>query len=150
MPVNEETVSVGRAPQEVFDYISRPENLPVWDSSILEAEQIGSDPLQVGTRWRGASKILGRRFDWTVELVELRPPTRMTSRSVEGKVSFTVTYTLEPDGGGTRLTYRVESGSGLGGVFGRLADPMVEKAHSRTVRANLGTLAELLEQGPEA
>jgi NADPH:quinone reductase-like Zn-dependent oxidoreductase len=29
-------------------------------------------------------------------------------------------------------------------VFGRLADPIVEKAQRRTVRANLDTLAELL------
>lgn len=28
--------------------------------------------------------------------------------------------------------------------FGRLADPFIEKAQSRTVRANLETLAELL------
>jgi hypothetical protein len=34
----------------------------------------------------------------------------------------------------------------LGGVFGRLADPLVEKVQRRTVRANLDTLAELLTQ----
>jgi len=98
----------------------------------------------VGTRWRGVSKILGRRSEWTTELTELQPPVRTVSRAVEGKLQFTVTNTLQPENAGTLYTYRVEADSGLGGVFGRLADPIVEKAQRRTARANLDTLAELL------
>lgn len=144
MPVVEENVSIGRPPEEVFDYLNTAENLPVWDSSVLEAEQLDSEPLAVGTRWRGASKILGRRFEWTTEVTELEPPTRLVSRAVAGKLSFTVTNTLRPENGGTRFTYRVDAATGLGGIFGRLSDPIVEKAQRRTVRANLDTLAELL------
>ena len=144
MPVVEESVFIARSPQEVFDYLTVVENLPVWDSSIMQAEQPDAGPVGVGTRWRGVSKILGRRFEWTTEVTDLQPPTRISSRAVEGKPQFTVTNTLQPENGGTRFTYRVDAESGLGGVFGRLADPIVEKAQRRTVRANLDTLAELL------
>jgi uncharacterized protein YndB with AHSA1/START domain len=144
VPTVEETVFISRTPEEVFDYVSTAQNLPVWDSSILEAEQIDSGQVRVGTRWRGVSKILGRRFEWTTEMVELDPPTTTVSRAVEGKLNFTVTNTYQPEAGGTRFTYKVEAESGLGNIFGRLADPMVEKAQRRTVRANLDTLAELL------
>ena len=41
---------------------------------------------------------------------------------------------------------KVEAESGLGGIFGKLSDPIVENAQRRTVRSNLGTLAELLAQ----
>ena len=92
------------------------------------------------------SAILGRRFEWTTELTEFDRPRRSSSRSVEGKLQFTVTILLEPADGGTRFTYRVDAASGLGGVFGRLADPFVERAQARTVRANLETLAELLRR----
>jgi hypothetical protein len=34
-------------------------------------------------------------------------------------------------------------------VFGKLADPFVQKAHTRTVRANLETLADLLAEHPD-
>ena len=146
MPVIEEEVHVARPPQEVFDYLIVAENLVVWDSSILEVEQVTSGPVQVGTRWRGVSKILGRRFEWTTEVTELESPTRSTTRAVEGKLRFTVTYALQPDNGGTRFTYKVEADPGLGGIFGRLTDPLVEKAQRRTVRGNLDTLAELLTQ----
>lgn len=37
---------------------------------------------------------------------------------------------------------------GLGGVFGKLADSLVERAQGRTVRANLETLAEWLAEHP--
>lgn len=150
MPVVEESVVIARPPEEVFDYLAKADNLPVWDSSIVQAEQVGAGPVGVGTRWRGASKILGRRFEWTTELTEFDRPRRSSSRSVEGKLQFTVTIRLEPADGGTRFTYRVDAASGLGGVFGRLADPFVERAQARTVRANLETLAELLAKGSQA
>ncbi len=144
MPVIDESVFISRSPQEVFDYVCRAENLPVWDSSIMETEQLDPGPIRVGTRWRGASKILGRRFEWTTEVTELKPGARISSRAVEGKLHFTVTNTLQPENDGTRFSYRVEADSGLGGVFGRLTDPIVEKVQGRTIRANLDTLAELL------
>jgi uncharacterized membrane protein len=146
VPVVEEEVFIARSVEEVYDFVATAENLPVWDSSIMEAERLGSGPMEVGARWRGVSKILGRRFEWTTEVTELEYPTRMTSRAIEGKLQFEVTNTFEARDGGTRFTYKVEAASGLGGVFGRLADPIVEKAQGRTVRANLDTLAELLTQ----
>jgi uncharacterized membrane protein len=149
MPVVEESVVIARPPEAVFDYLAQADNLPEWDSSIVHADQVGAGPVGVGTRWRGISKILGRRFEWTTEITEFDRPRRSSSRSVEGKLQFTVTIMLEPADGGTRFTYRVDAASGLGGVFGRLADPIVERAQARTVRANLETLAELLAKNSE-
>lgn len=145
MPVVEEKVYVAQPPEVVFAYLSQPETVPTWDTSIVSAEQVGSGPLTTGTRWRGVSKIMGRKFNWVTEVTELSPPTAMTSRSVEGDLTFTVTYSLQPAGtGGTQLTYRVDAESGLGGVFGRFGDPLVQRAQSRTVRANLARLADAL------
>jgi len=52
--------------------------------------------------------------------------------------------------GGTQYTYRAEAESGLGGIFGRLGDPIVQRAQARTIRANLETLAEMLTAEPGA
>ena len=79
MPTIKESVLITRSPEEVFDFLDTASNLPVWDSSIIEAK-------------------------------------------------------------------KVEAESGLGGIFGKLSDPIVENAQRRTVRSNLGTLAELLAQ----
>jgi len=48
MPVVEETVFIGRPPQEVFDFIVNAENLPVWDVSVVEAEQLDDASPGVG------------------------------------------------------------------------------------------------------
>lgn len=150
MPVIEESVFIACPPHEVFDFVVKPENLPVWDSSIIRATQVGDEPIGVGTRADGSSKIMGRHFDWTVTVEEFDPPRRYRSRSTGGTLEFSVTNVLEPAEGGTTLTYRIDAASGLGGVFGRLADPFVARAQGRTVRANLETLAELLADNPDS
>ncbi|MHA7224049.1 SRPBCC family protein [Arthrobacter sp. RHLT1-20] len=144
MPVIEESVFIARPPQAVFDFLAAPENIPVWDSSVVKAEQQGSGPVGPGSRARGTSKIVGRLFDWTVEVTEFDPPGRLTQKAVEGKMEFTVTNILQAAEGGTKYTYRIDAASGLGGIFGKLADPFIEMAQARTVRANLATLAEYL------
>ncbi|MEW9872828.1 SRPBCC family protein [Arthrobacter sp. HS15c] len=150
MPVVEESVYISRPPADVFNFVSKNENIPVWDSSVVHAETVGGVPEAVGTRAQGTSKILGRKFDWAAEITEFQPPTRVVSRSVEGQaMEFTITTNLVPEGEGTRLTYRIDAASGLGGVFGKLADKLVEKAQARTVHANLETLSELLAEHPE-
>jgi carbon monoxide dehydrogenase subunit G len=149
MPVVEESVVIALPPEEAFAFLIKPENIPVWDSSVLKAEQEGTDPIGMGTRTRGTSKIMGRRFDWTSEVVEFDPPRRCVNQSVGGSLEFSITELFEPVDGGTRFTYRIDAGSGLGGVFGRLADPLVERAQARTVRASLENLAELLAERPD-
>jgi uncharacterized membrane protein len=146
MPVIDETVTIARPSDEVFDFMILAENLPRWDSSMLECAQVGGGPVTVGTRYRGASKILGRRIEWTTEVVELVPGVRATSRSVEGPLTFTVSYEVSGSPAGTDLRYRLAAESGLGGAFGRAMEPIVQRAQAKVVRANLGRLASLLEQ----
>ena len=144
MPSIEERIEIARSPEEVFDYLVQAEKLPVWDVSVVKAEEVGAGPTGLGTRTAGASKIMGRQFDWTTEVTEFDRPSRVTYTSVDGRVQFCASYVLEAAGDGTRLTSRIDAESGLGGVFGRLADPFIANVQARTMRANLDTLAELL------
>jgi uncharacterized membrane protein len=146
MPVIDETVTIARPSNEVFDFLMLAENLPRWDTSMLECAQVGGGPVTVGTRYRGASKILGRRIEWTTEVVELVPGASATSRSVDGPLTFTVTYEVSGSPEGTTLRYRLAAESGLGGAFGRAMEPIVQRAQGKVVRANLGRLTGLLEQ----
>ena len=146
MPVIDQSVVIARPPAEVFDFLAHAENLPLWDSSMLECVQVGSGPVGVGTRYQGASKILGRRLEWTTEVTDFQPGRRSASRSVEGPLTFQVSYEVAPDGAGTNLRYRIEADAGLGGAFGRAMEPIVQKAQGKVVAANLAKLAGLLER----
>lgn len=147
MPVVEQSVVIARPASEVWDFLLVAENWPSWDASIIECTQTTEGDPGVGTKWSGVGRILGKRFDWVSEFTEYRPPLATESKAVEGKIGFTVRTTLEEVDGGTLFTYRNDSDSGLGGVFGKLADPLVTKAYSRTVRASLDNLADLLATG---
>jgi uncharacterized membrane protein len=146
MPVIDETVVIARPADEVFDFLMIATNLPRWDSSMLECVQVGGEAVTVGTRYRGASKILGRRIEWTTEVVEFVPGVRAASQSVEGSLTFTVSYEVSAAPAGTTLRYRLAAESGLGGAFGRAMEPIVQRAQTKVVRANLDTLTSLLEQ----
>ncbi|GAB2707774.1 SRPBCC family protein [Arthrobacter bambusae] len=150
MPITDESIVIPVPPEEVFDYLNDPTHLAEYDATILTSELEGDGPVRVGSRFKGTSKILGRTFDWVVEVTENERPTKQVVKSVEGKIDFTGTYTMTPEDAGTRLNYRLESGAGLGGVFGRVADVLVNKAYARQMRANLATLAEILTEHKES
>jgi uncharacterized membrane protein len=145
MPVIDETVTIHAPLAAVFDYLVDGENLPAWDSSITECVRIGPRPIEAGIRYRGASKIMGRRIEWTTEVVELVAGVRVASRSVDGPLKFSVRYELAETPDGTSVRYLLVADSGLGGAFGRVMEPLVEKAQTKVVRANLATLAGRLE-----
>ena len=48
MPVVEESVVIARPPQEVFDFVSKFQNVAVFDSSVTASEQVAW--------WRGPPK----------------------------------------------------------------------------------------------
>lgn len=146
MPVIDQTVVIARQPAEVFDFLVHAENLPLWDSSMLECAQLGTGPVGVGTRYHGASRILGRRIEWTTEVTDFQPGVRSESRSVTGPLTFRVSYTVTAAAAGTSLRYRIEADAGLGGAFGRAMEPIVQKAQGKVVAANLAKLTSLLEQ----
>jgi uncharacterized membrane protein len=144
MPTTEESVVIARPIKDVWEYLNVPENWPEWESSMLECKQVGEGPIGVGTRLRGVNRVLGRKVEWVSEFTEYDEPHLFKAKSVESKFGFTNSGKLEETDGGTRFTYRLDSETGLGGIWGKIADPIVAKAYSRIVRASLDNLAELL------
>jgi hypothetical protein len=146
MPVIDETIVIASSVDEVFDFLAIAGNLPRWDSSMLECAQVGGGPVAVGTRFRGASLVLGRRIEWTTEVTEFVPGARMASKSVDGPPTFTTCYEVSASPTGTTLRYCLAAESGLSGAFGRAIEPIVHRGQTKVVRANLGTLASLLQR----
>ncbi|HZJ07756.1 MAG TPA: SRPBCC family protein [Nocardioidaceae bacterium] len=145
MPSVEKSIVIDRSREEVWSFLTITENLPAFESQMTHVKQVTDGEVGLGTRWEGATNVLGRIIEWTIEVVEFDPPTRSRMKSVEGKLPFEITYALTPSGSGTHFTYRLEAESGLGGLFGKLTDPLVERAQARTVNTNLANLKELLE-----
>jgi Polyketide cyclase / dehydrase and lipid transport len=146
MPVIDESIVITRPAGVVFDFLVTARNLPRWDSSVLECAQVGIGAVTVGTRYRGASLVLGHRVGWTTQVTEFVPGARMTSQSVGGSLKFAVCYDVSAAPAGTTVRYRLAAESGLDGTFGRAIEPIVHRGQTKVVRANLDRLASLLAQ----
>ena len=62
-------IIIGRPVEEVFDVVADERNEPRYNPRLLWVEKISSGPISRGTRFRAATKTMGRPFEMTIELV---------------------------------------------------------------------------------
>jgi uncharacterized protein YndB with AHSA1/START domain len=78
----EQTFSVRRPPEVVFDYLTNPSNLAEWQTSKTSVEQLTDGPPRLGTRVRERTKGPGgREFEQLVEFTEFVRPSSYTCTS---------------------------------------------------------------------
>ena len=82
----DQQVLVERPIAEVFAYLSHFENIPQWESGILEANQLSPGPLGVGARGRDVRQFFGKRTETTYEVTEHDPPRKFAVRSLSSPV----------------------------------------------------------------
>lgn len=138
----EDSVVVERPPEEVFAYLTDPDNLPEWQASALEARQESPGAMTAGTRIREVRKFLGKRMETIVEVTAYEPGKQFSLKVVSGPVPFHVRQSFHPVEGGTKIDVVIE---GEPGGFFRLAEPLVVRAVGRELANNLATLKDVLE-----
>ncbi len=147
MPRVEESITINRPADEVFDFVTTPENDGLWSATAVERHRETEGPIDVGSRIKAVDKFLGRRIESTFEVTEHEPGRRSSIR-LSGPFAATGTYILDPMNGATRFRWLMEAAPGLGGVFlGRATDPIVTFFFRRRLRFDLRRLKEVLE-GP--
>ena len=136
----EHEVEIERAPEDVYAFLSDPENLPKWQHEVLEVR------LESDTRFTEVRTFIGRRVESTIEIIAAEPGREFSIRSGVGPVHFAVRHLLEPAGEGTRLRVMGES-EGAGGIF-KLGGRLLHRAVERRAREDFRRLKELLESEP--
>lgn len=131
---------------EVWEYCIDPNNVVVWLPGIEACEPATPGPCGVGTVWRGRYRFLGVARNWHGEFTRFDPEKGTEFRSDRGGYTGVARTSFESTDEGVRLTYHDEAESGLGGVFGKFADPVVSKAYTRALRASLQILADVLDR----
>jgi uncharacterized membrane protein len=136
-------VTINRPRAEVFAYLARFENIPLWNYAISETRQLTSGQVGVGTRYRQL-RTLPSRSEEEFEVVEFEPDRRL---SLDGDLALfhgRVSYDLEAAGESTTLTNSMDlQASGAMNLVAQLATRRVQSA----VAENLGVLKALLENG---
>ena len=128
------TLTIDRAPADVFAYLADFENLSAWNYAIASTRKLDDGPVGVGSRYAQV-RTVPKHSEESFEVVEFDPVSRLGIRGRFAVFPGELSYLIEPDGSGTRLTNTVS----LNGP--RLAARPIRSA----VAANLGVLKQLLE-----
>jgi uncharacterized membrane protein len=136
----EMAVHIDRPVGEVFAYMSDLTNVPEWNSMIEEASASES-PIKIGTQVHLRQRVLGRRLDTTMTIVEHEPNKRI-AYSFDKPLAGRGIETYEPEDQGTRLVQVMEAEAG--GFF-RIAEPIAARIFQRQQQANLEAVKEILE-----
>ena len=144
MSVDVETAVVIDRPVEVVAaYAANPTNAPEWYDNIESVDWKTPPPAVVGSQVAFVARFLGRRLEYTYELVELVPGERLVMRTAQGPFPMETTYTWAPAGAAsTRMTLR-NRGEPAG--FSKLLAPVMAPAMRRANRKDLAKIKAIFE-----
>ena len=130
--------------QTVSSFAANPDNAPIWYENIKSVEWKTAPPLRVGSRVAFVAHFLGRRMEYTYEVVDHVPGERLTMRTAEGPFPMETTYQWTSAGDGrTRMTLR---NRGNPNGFSRWLAPIMAFAMRRANRKDLALLKYRLEK----
>jgi len=136
-------IVIDRPLAEVSGYAADPSNAPTWYVNIDSVEWKTPPPATTGSLVAFVARFLGRRLEYTYELVELVPGERLVMRTQEGPFPMVTTYTWTAvDESSTRMTLR-NRGEPAG--FTKLAAAPMATAMRRANRKDLVNLKRILE-----
>lgn len=146
VPVDVHTEIIIDAPRDaVAAYASDPDNAPQWYVNIRSVEWRTPPPLAMGSRLAFTAVFLGRRLEYTYEVVEHDPGRRFVMRTAEGPFPMETTYTWhDAPSGSTRMTLR-NRGEPVG--FAKVTAPVMARAMRAANRKDLQRLKENVEAG---
>jgi uncharacterized protein YndB with AHSA1/START domain len=135
--------TINRPLEEVAAYVADPSNAPEWYVNIASAQWKTPPPLQLGSRFAFIARFMGRRLEYTYEVVDFVPRERLVMRTAEGPFPMETTYTWQAVANGeTRMTLR---NRGEPSGFARVAAPVMAAAMRRANEKDLRKLRAVLE-----
>jgi carbon monoxide dehydrogenase subunit G len=139
----EVSIVINRPVDEVFASLSDLEKNVMWRSGTVEAQQISTGPIGVGTTYRMVNSVFGRRLEGEAEVTEFEPNRKFVTKTRSG-YSIEAERIFEVVEGGTRVTFVVNAD--LAGFF-QLAEPLVAGMGKRRLESDVADLKDLIESG---
>jgi uncharacterized membrane protein len=150
----EHSVTIYRAVEGVFAFVSDFGNLPQWQSKVVEVSRTPQGPAagvgatyRVVVRRRSPFLLLVRRFETTYEITEYEPNRKVGFEGGLGPAGIRLKGELifEPVEGGTTIVAVLELNGPEGVLLNRLALPLYARTVERELQTDLARLKYLLE-----
>jgi len=136
------TISVPKAPGEVFPWLLDEDKVPQWTTRLQNYEVLGSGAIARGTRIRQVLTVSGQALDIEIEITRFEPPGFAESRFSTNGMDVETTYALRANGDGTELTQTLDGKAN--GFKARLLLPVVQPKLEEKIAEDLARLRELL------
>jgi uncharacterized protein YndB with AHSA1/START domain len=139
----EESIEIKCPVDKVFTYTTDAKNWPRWQSIIQEAEQTSQGPTNVGTTFKGVSRMMGRSMKWTGIATEYESNKKWSKNITCGSMAIKEHVIYNPiEGGSTTFTivYDMKAGG-----FLKLLSPMMAGSMRKETKKSLGNLKGILE-----
>ena len=135
-------IAINRPLDKVAAFAADPSNASQWYANIESVHWKTQPPIVVGSQVEFVARFLGRRLQYTYEVVEYVPDERFVMRTAEGPFPMETTYSWTGDAASTTMTLR-NRGEPAG--FSKLVAPFMSGAMRRANTKDLQRLKALLE-----
>jgi uncharacterized protein YndB with AHSA1/START domain len=141
MTVVTASVDVDAPPERVWDVVSDPRNLPLWDRHIENVLGVPEDGVREGSRYTTVLRLMAVHAQVPAEVLELDPP-RLGRVRLGGLIDAVVTTRIDPLAGNrSRLEHQVNYHF-RGGPLGKLAARSLRMIGGAGLALRHGALAQ--------
>jgi hypothetical protein len=128
--------------QQVFDFVSKPENDFQWQYGTLGSSKLSEGISNTGTLFRSIANLMGHRVLSTFEVTEFESNKKYGFKSLSGPLQSNTTYTFEIANSSTKINISTQA---YVVNFFQVADGILEKKMKKQFKENLAMLKDLLE-----
>jgi len=136
------STNIYRPVQQVFDFISKPENDFQWQYGTLETARLPEDVNNTGIHYRSIGHLMGRRNLSTFEVVEFEPNKKYRIKSLSGPLHSQTSYAFETVNSTTKVNVSIQASVA---DFHQTDERLLEKNLRKQLKENLALLKGLLE-----
>ena len=138
----EMSTMIYRPIQQVFDFVSTPENDFQWQYGTLASARLSEGVSKKGTAFRSIGHLMGHRVQGTFEVIEYEQNSEYGFKSLSGPLHSQTSYTFEMADGGTRIT--ISTRANVVNFF-QMDERILGKKIKKQLKENLTMLKDLLE-----
>lgn len=138
----EKSTLINAPVEKVFEFMSKPENLPEIWPSLQEVRNVQSLP-NGGYSYDWSYKMAGLRFDGKAEWIEFVKNQRIVDKN-ESSIPSTFVWSYRAENAGTRVTVNVDY-TIPSAALGKLAEPIIHKMNEHEAEIVLANLKARME-----
>ncbi|HEX9634523.1 MAG TPA: SRPBCC family protein [Candidatus Limnocylindria bacterium] len=144
----EASAEIASTPEEVFDFLADPANLPRWQTGIVSAERTSPDPVGIGSTARVVRELAGQRMAVDLQITAYEVGRHLVLESAVSGIGVEATLDLAPRADATAL--RFEMTIRAQNVFMAPIEGMVAGAAEHDLADSLRRLQAVFAERPSA